>query len=101
MVVRGSKGLGSIVAMENLAESLRVAFDAGAKRILLPMASVRDIPTIPGGPDRRRAQGAGGAGGKAGRKCRRDERGKRQNEPLDRLRVYPDDAPDSAHRSTG
>ena len=23
-------------------------FDAGAKRILLPMASVKDIPTIPG-----------------------------------------------------
>ena len=27
---------------------LQVAFDAGAKRILLPMASVRHIPTIPG-----------------------------------------------------
>jgi ATP-dependent Lon protease len=27
---------------------LQVAFDAGAKRILLPMASVKDIPTIPG-----------------------------------------------------
>ncbi len=25
-----------------------VAFDAGAKRVLLPMASVGDIPTIPG-----------------------------------------------------
>ena len=25
-----------------------MAFDAGAKRLLLPMASVRDIPTIPG-----------------------------------------------------
>jgi len=34
---------------EILAESLQVAFDAGAKRILLPMDSVRDIPTIPGG----------------------------------------------------
>ena len=34
--------------VENLAESLQVAFDAGAKRILLPMASVKDIPTIPG-----------------------------------------------------
>jgi predicted ATP-dependent Lon-type protease len=32
----------------NLAESLQVAFDAGAKRLLLPMASVKDIPTIPG-----------------------------------------------------
>ena len=27
---------------------MQVAFDAGAKRILLPMASVKDIPTIPG-----------------------------------------------------
>ena len=34
--------------MENLAGTLQVAFDAGAKRILLPMSSVGDIPTIPG-----------------------------------------------------
>jgi ATP-dependent Lon protease len=39
---------GSIIPVEHLAESLQVAFDAGAKRILLPMASVSDIPTIPG-----------------------------------------------------
>ncbi|MEZ4281619.1 MAG: hypothetical protein R3F21_18600 [Myxococcota bacterium] len=38
---------GSIVPVENLAESLQVAAEAGAKR-LLPMASVGDIPTIPG-----------------------------------------------------
>jgi ATP-dependent Lon protease len=31
-----------------LAGCLQVAFDAGAKRLLLPMASVKDIPTIPG-----------------------------------------------------
>jgi ATP-dependent Lon protease len=49
MVVLGSMSLGgNIVPVENLAESLQVAFDAGAKRILLPMASVKDIPTIPG-----------------------------------------------------
>jgi ATP-dependent Lon protease len=49
MVVLGSMSLGgSIVPVENLAESLQVAFDAGAKRLLLPMASVKDIPTIPG-----------------------------------------------------
>ena len=49
MVVLGSMSLGgNIVPVENLAESLQVAFDAGAKRILLPMASVRDITTIPG-----------------------------------------------------
>ena len=49
MVVFGSMSLGgSIIPVENLAGSLQVAFDAGAKRILLPMASVGDIPTIPG-----------------------------------------------------
>jgi ATP-dependent Lon protease len=38
---------GNIVPVENLAESLQVAIDSGAKRVLLPMASVKDIPTIP------------------------------------------------------
>ena len=49
MVVLGSMSLGgSIIPVENLSGSLQAAFDAGAKRILLPMASVGDIPTIPG-----------------------------------------------------
>jgi ATP-dependent Lon protease len=49
MVVLGSMSLGgNIIPVENLAESLQLAFDSGAKRILLPMASVSDIPTIPG-----------------------------------------------------
>ncbi|MBA2116718.1 protease Lon-related BREX system protein BrxL [Bremerella alba] len=49
LVILGSMSLGgSIIPVENLAESLQVAHDAGAKRILLPMASVGDIPTIPG-----------------------------------------------------
>jgi ATP-dependent Lon protease len=49
IVVLGNMSLGgNIVPVENLAESMQVAFDAGGKRILLPMASVRDIPTIPG-----------------------------------------------------
>ena len=49
MVVLGTMSLGgNIVPVENLAESLQVAADAGAKRLLLPMASVGDIPTIPG-----------------------------------------------------
>jgi ATP-dependent Lon protease len=49
MVVLGSMSLGgNVVPVVNLAESLQVAFDAGAKRILLPMASVKDIATIPG-----------------------------------------------------
>jgi ATP-dependent Lon protease len=49
LVVLGSMSLGgSSIPVENLAESLQVAHDAGAKRVLLPMASVSDIPTIPG-----------------------------------------------------
>lgn len=49
LVILGTMSLGgNIVPVENLAESLQVAFDAGAKRILLPMASVGDIATIPG-----------------------------------------------------
>ena len=49
MVVLGSMSLGgNSVPVENLAGSLQAVFDAGAKRILLPMASVGDIPTIPG-----------------------------------------------------
>lgn len=49
LVTLGTMSLGgSVVPVENLAETLQVAFDAGAKRILLPMASVGDIPTIPG-----------------------------------------------------
>ena len=49
MVVLGTMSLGgNIVPVENIAESLQVAADAGAKRLLLPMASVGDIATIPG-----------------------------------------------------
>jgi ATP-dependent Lon protease len=49
LVVLGDMSLGgSIVPVENLAECLQVAFDSGAKRILLPMSSVGDIPSIPG-----------------------------------------------------
>lgn len=48
-VVLGNMSLGgNIIPVENLAESLQVAFDAGAKKILLPMASVGDIQTVPG-----------------------------------------------------
>jgi ATP-dependent Lon protease len=49
LVIVGSMSLGgNIIPMQNLAAALQVAFDAGAKRLLLPMASVTDIPTIPG-----------------------------------------------------
>lgn len=49
MVILGNMSLGgSIIPGENLDACLQMAFDAGAKRLLLPMSSVRDIPTIPG-----------------------------------------------------
>jgi len=49
MVVLGDMSLGgTIVPASNLAEILQVAFDSGAKKILIPMSSVGDIQTIPG-----------------------------------------------------
>jgi ATP-dependent Lon protease len=49
LVVMGDKTLGGTIAQAcNLSESPQVAFDAGAKRILLPMSSVIDIPSVPG-----------------------------------------------------
>ena len=49
LVILGSMSLGgNLSPVQNLAEALQVAFDAGAKRLLLPMASVADLPTIPG-----------------------------------------------------
>lgn len=49
MAIMGDMSLGgSVVPVSNLAESMQVAFDAGAKKILLPMSSVIDIPTVPG-----------------------------------------------------
>ena len=49
LAVMGDMTLGGTIAQaRNPAESLQVAFDAGAKRILLPMSSVVDIPTVPG-----------------------------------------------------
>jgi ATP-dependent Lon protease len=38
---------GTINPVSNLAASLQVAFDAGVKRILLPMASAADLTTVP------------------------------------------------------
>ncbi len=49
LAVPGNMSLGdNIIPVENLTESLQVAFDTGVKRILLPMASVSDIPAIAG-----------------------------------------------------
>ena len=48
MVVLGDMSLGgSVTPVASLAECLQVAFDAGAKKVALPMSSAADIPTIP------------------------------------------------------
>lgn len=49
LVVLGTMSIGgTIKKVESLANVLQVAFDAGAKRILLPTSSVSDIQTVPG-----------------------------------------------------
>lgn len=48
MVVLGDMSLGgSVTPVESIAECLQVAFDAGAKKVALPMSSAAGIPTIP------------------------------------------------------
>lgn len=48
MVVLGNMSIGgTIKKVEELASTLQVCFDAGAKKILLPMASAGDINTVP------------------------------------------------------
>lgn len=48
MIVLGDMSLGgNIIPAENMAEGLQVGMDAGAKRVLLPMANAKDIPTVP------------------------------------------------------
>jgi ATP-dependent Lon protease len=48
MVVMGDMSLGgSVTPVQSIAECLQVAFDAGAKKVALPMSSAADIPTIP------------------------------------------------------
>jgi ATP-dependent Lon protease len=49
LVILGDISLGgSPKPVINLADTLQAAFDAGAKRVLLPMSSVSAIPTVPG-----------------------------------------------------
>lgn len=38
---------GSITPVESIAECLQVAFDAGGKRVALPISSAEGIPSIP------------------------------------------------------
>ena len=48
LCVLGSMSIGGTInKVEELASTLQVAFDAGAKRVLLPMSSAGDIPTVP------------------------------------------------------
>jgi ATP-dependent Lon protease len=48
LVVLGSLSIGgTIIKVEELANVLQVCFDSGAKRVLLPMSSAVDIPTVP------------------------------------------------------
>ena len=48
MVVLGDMSLGgSLKPVQDLAGALQLAFDAGAKRVLMPVVSVKDIPAVP------------------------------------------------------
>ncbi|MBC2457307.1 protease Lon-related BREX system protein BrxL [Clostridium beijerinckii] len=48
LAVLGSVSIGGTInKVENLANTLQVCFDAGAKKILLPMVNAADIPTVP------------------------------------------------------
>jgi len=48
LVVLGSMSIGGTInKVEELASTLQVCFDAGAKKVLLPMASAADINTVP------------------------------------------------------
>ena len=48
MCVLGSMSIGGTInKVEELASTLQVCFDAGAKRVLLPMSSAADIATVP------------------------------------------------------
>ncbi|MBU2874170.1 BREX system Lon protease-like protein BrxL [Marinobacter salexigens] len=48
-VVLGDMSLGgSVNPVQSLAECLHVTFDAGGKRVALPITSAADIPTVPG-----------------------------------------------------
>lgn len=48
MAILGSMSIGGTInKVEELASALQVCFDAGAKKVLLPMASATDITTVP------------------------------------------------------
>lgn len=48
MVVLGEMTLGGVInPVQDLASCLQLAMDSGARKVLLPMASASDIPTVP------------------------------------------------------
>ena len=48
LVVLGSMSIGGTInKVEELASTLQVCFDAGAKKVLLPMASAVELNTVP------------------------------------------------------
>lgn len=48
MCILGNMSIGGTInKVEELANTLQVCFDAGAKKVLLPMSSTADIPTVP------------------------------------------------------
>lgn len=48
LCVLGSMSIGGTInKVEELASTLQVAFDTGAKRVLIPMSSAGDIPSVP------------------------------------------------------
>ena len=48
LVILGSMSIGGTIGkVEELANTLQVCFDSGAKRILLPMSSAADISSVP------------------------------------------------------
>ncbi|WP_202820824.1 protease Lon-related BREX system protein BrxL [Photobacterium carnosum] len=49
MVILGDMSLGGVVSpVDNLAGSLQMAMDSGATKVLIPMASMGDLSTVPG-----------------------------------------------------
>ena len=48
LVILGSMSIGGTIGkVDELANTLQVCFDAGAKKILLPMSSASDISAVP------------------------------------------------------
>jgi ATP-dependent Lon protease len=48
MVLLGDMTLGGVIKpVEDLAGCLQLALESGGKRVLLPMSSASDIPTVP------------------------------------------------------